>query len=70
MPNPNIKRTGLTPDERLIVDAVVSAWNHFLALDVTADDARDFRDAVHTIQRLMAVRAMRREYPEYWRSVE
>lgn len=34
------------------------------------DEERDFFDAIHRLQDLMATRAMRRLYPDYWLSYE
>lgn len=59
--------TGLTEKEQLIMDGLVKAWNEFAALDDhQGDDLRDFRKIIHEGQRILAVRAMRRHYPEFW----
>ena len=61
---------GLMPAELKVMDALVQAWELSLELplcDGSADDSRQFRDAIHQAQRILGQRVLRREYPDYWR---
>lgn len=55
-------------EEEKIMSYIVDAWNLYVRLaDLNCDDTEDFRRSIHELQRILAVRVMRREYPEYWR---
>lgn len=46
-----------TPKERLVLDALVEAWNHFTKLpEEYLADSSDFCDAIHTTQRIILAR--------------
>jgi hypothetical protein len=60
-------KSGLTAQESLVMDALVTAWGQFVILPGTDDDLADFRRAIHECQRILALRVTRREYPSYWR---
>lgn len=56
----------LTDDELEVMQGIVAAWNAFVRLPKQQqDDVDDFRRAVHDMQRIMAVRAIRRQ-GDYW----
>ena len=59
------REDGLTESEGEVVDALVTAWNKFSGLERQhPDELRDFMDAIHRCQDLLAVRIARREYPK------
>lgn len=64
----NITRDdGLTDAEGIVADALVDAANAFGALPKQhPDEGRDFCDAVHRLQDLLAMRIARRVYPKGW----
>ena len=58
---------GLTDEEGEVMDALceaVDAWNELERQH--PDEDRDFYDAIHRLQDLLAVRVMRRLYPKAW----
>jgi hypothetical protein len=58
---------GLTDQEGMVADALcraVLAWQLLSAQH--PDEEREFVDAVHTIQNLLAIRVARRCYPKGW----
>ena len=58
---------GLTEEEGEVMDALVGAVESFDELPSQhPDEQRDFYDAIHRCQDLLAVRAMRRLYPRGW----
>ena len=58
---------GLTDEERVVMDSLIFAWNQFLELEVQhPSDAPDFADGIHRCQQSLALRVVRREYPEGW----
>lgn len=60
--------SGLTDDERQVMDHVVAAWNAFARLPECRDEhLAQVRHAVHQVQQVLALRVVRRQYPEYWR---
>jgi len=59
--------TGLTPAEQAVHDALVEAVRAYNALPVQhPNEPRDFTDAIHRAQDLLAVRIARRHYPIGW----
>jgi hypothetical protein len=65
---PWTQASGLTLAEFSVMNHLAAAWNRFVKLpDHGSDDIEDFRRAMHRLQDLMALRAMRRKHPEYWR---
>ena len=61
------KRTGLTLKEQEVSDHLVNAWVKFAKLEKQhPDDINDFKDSIHRLQELMAMRVVRRAYPEGW----
>lgn len=60
-------KTGLTPLEQDCMDGLIASYNAFLKMERQhPDEMRDFVDAVHRIQDILAVRVIRRLYPEGW----
>ena len=52
----------LTCEENAVLDDLVAAWNKFIKLEVLhPDHLNDFKDAIHTAQRLVMVRPVSRE---------
>lgn len=63
--------SGMTPEEQKISDHIVEAWNGFVKLKQThPDDLNDFKDAAHTMQRILGTRILRRDYPDFWLTKE
>lgn len=59
---------GLTEVEKQALRHLEDFWNLYLELPgYDADDMRVIRDAVHTIQSIMAVRVAKRVDPDFWR---
>lgn len=64
-----VDKTGLTPKEQLVLDALVRAHNHFIELEVQhPSDLQEFVDGIHRCQKTIAMRCVRRDYPEIWTS--
>ena len=62
-----IKTSGLTGEEQQVMDHLVGAYNGFRQLESQhPDEMTDFLSSIHRVQDLLAVRAMRRLYPESW----
>lgn len=60
---------GLLPEEQEIMDNLVSAWNKFIKLEKQHPcDINEFGDSIHKLQGILALRPLRRQYPEYWKS--
>lgn len=60
-------KTGLTDSEQKVMDALVLAFNEFAKIERQhPDEMRDFTDAIHRAQDLLAVRIARREFPDGW----
>lgn len=55
----------LTQTETEILNGSVEIWNEFVGLESQhPSDLTDFMDAIHTIQRIIGMRVLRREHPE------
>lgn len=55
----------MTPEEQKISDDIVSAWNGFVKLEPThPDDIDEFRMAIHSLQKIIGMRILRRDYPD------
>ena len=60
---------GLTPEEGSVMDDLVSAWNKFIKLEKQHPcDINEFGDSIHKLQGILAMRPLRRQYPDYWKS--
>ena len=65
--DPKCLETGLLADEQACLDRVVASWNSFVNLERQhPDELRDFANAVHAQQGLLATRIARRDYPDGW----
>lgn len=63
----SLRSDGLTDAEGDVMDALIEATAAFDALPSEhPDEATEFYAAIHRLQDLLAVRAMRRIYPEGW----
>ena len=59
--------TGLTPQEKIVMDKICDGYNEFLKLETQhPSEQPDFADAIHAVQNILAMRIVRRNYPEYW----
>jgi hypothetical protein len=63
------EKSGLTPQEQEVMDALVSAWNKYKNLPGASfpNEQSDFIQAIHQAQSVLQSRIIRRLYPEYWR---
>lgn len=58
---------GLTGEEGIVSDALVTAVEAFARLDRQhPDELRDFVDGIHRCQGQLALRIVRRDYPDGW----
>jgi hypothetical protein len=56
-----------TADEKAVLASLVAAWQQYVALPVEhPDEIRDFTDAIHRAQDLLAIRVARRADPDTW----
>ena len=61
------RQDGLTDEEGLVMDALIYAWSQFTQLEVQhPSDVPDFADGIHKCQQSLALRVVRREYPDGW----
>ena len=59
--------SGLTDQEIKVMDKILEGYNEWLRLEMTHPaEMQDFINAVHTVQQLLAMRVIRRDYPKYW----
>lgn len=62
-------KNGLTEDEDDVMQALSSAARNYGKLPCQhPDERRDFVDAIHRCQDLLAIRIARRHYPQGWPS--
>lgn len=60
-------KTGLTEGEQRCMDAICAAWGEFIKLPEThPNEIPAFLESVHRLQELLAIRIVRRDYPEGW----
>lgn len=53
----------LTTEEARVMDALVQAWNAFVALEVLhPDEPGEFRHAIHAAQAIIMARPVQREF--------
>lgn len=63
--------TGLTDEEQLCMNHLVTAFNVFSALPRQhTSDMGEFVSSLHRLQDLIGIRIVRREYPEGWATVK
>lgn len=64
---PTIEDLGLSPDEAAVMVHLMQAWDSYLALEKQhPSDLPEFQRALHELQRLLAVRIVRREYSGWY----
>lgn len=57
--------TEVEKQERKVLALTAECWNEFIKLKPThPDDTNDFCDAIHTLQRILAMRMCRRDHPD------
>lgn len=57
----------LTSKEKKILNILAEAWNDFISLENTSDDIQEFKDSIHSCQKLIALKVARRVDPDFWR---
>jgi hypothetical protein len=58
---------GLTPEELEVSKSIVAAWNGFINLKQShPSDKQEFHQAIHTLQKTLGMRVLRRDYPDFW----
>jgi hypothetical protein len=66
-PFTKFNKNGLTDNEKEILKNLGTAWNSFIKLDnLSVDDAQEMKDAIHSAQKLIALRVARRIDIEVW----
>jgi len=56
------RKTGLTPKEQIVMNALTAAWGGYVNLsEVHPSHLGDFMKAIHECQRLLTIRAVKRE---------
>jgi hypothetical protein len=59
--------SGLTDQELLVMDSILQGYSEWIKLEMThPNEMQDFVNAIHNIQSILAMRVIRRGYPEYW----
>lgn len=60
-------KLGLTHAEQEIMNYLFKSYNIFIKLEKHhPDELRDFTDGIHKLQGILAMRIVRRDYPEEW----
>lgn len=63
----NVDEHGLLPDEQVVNEHIYKAVQAYVALPVQhPSEPTDFTNAVHILQQLLALRVVRRAYPDGW----
>lgn len=58
---------GLTEQEQIVMNKINECYGEYLKLDKQhPDDIRYFVDGIHILQGMLAMRVVRREYPNGW----
>lgn len=59
----------LTTEEIIILQKLKDAWDHFIKLEPKMDEdfTREFNDAIHRCQQIIALRVAQRADPLVWR---
>lgn len=59
--------SGLTEQEIKVMDKICEGYSEFLKLEMQHPcEMQDFVNAIHSIQSILALRVVRRSYPNYW----
>ncbi len=57
----------MSKEEQECLEHLTDAWNIYVTLyGNKADDLHDFRKSIHDAQRILAMKTIRRDYPEVW----
>ena len=57
----------MTDKELEIANHIVAAWNGFINLKQShPNDKYEFHQAIHTLQKTLGMRVLRRDYSDYW----
>lgn len=69
MENKPNKVSGLTLDEKRVMDALVTAVIAFneLAASILPDEMQAFIEGIHQCQTVLGMCVVRRDYPDFWR---
>jgi len=60
-----MRNDGLTKEEGEVMDALVEAWNKFSSLAKQhPSDVPEFCNGIHQCQHILAMRVLRKDYPE------
>lgn len=58
----------MTLEEKKVMSHLVAAWDEFVAMDEqSADDRVDFKNVIHTAQRIVMSRETRRNNPNIFK---
>ena len=57
---------GLTEEEKAILQKLSLAWQEYVSIETKDSNLREFNDAIHRCQQLVALRVARRVNPEIW----
>ena len=58
---------GFTEEEATCMYHVVEAWVSFHSLPIQhSTDRTEFVQAIHTLQQILGMRVLRRDYPGFW----
>jgi hypothetical protein len=59
--------SGMLKQEQLVMDNICKAYSEFLKLEMQhPSEMKDFVNAIHTIQGILGMRIVRRNYSDYW----
>ena len=60
-------KTGLTPDELKVMKHIINAYHAFIKLTPDhQNEIKEFVDGVHCLQDILALRIVRRAFPDGW----
>jgi hypothetical protein len=61
-----MQKIGLTPEEKEVLRNLVFAWDTYVKIEKKDSSIKEFNDAIHRCQQLIALRVARRVNPEVW----
>lgn len=66
-----LTKTGLGIEEAKCMSNLIDCWNTFIAMERThPDELNDFKEGIHKLESILALRVVRRLYPEGWFSLK
>jgi hypothetical protein len=66
-----MRKDGLTDQEGKVMGSLVIAWNEYVKLERThPSELNDFADGIHKCQHQLAMKVLRRDYPEGYPTYE